>query len=80
MGTNLQTRIFTETLVNAIVENELPIATKYLIVAGIVKDLEAAYNATVQRELEEAQKAAAEEAENKAEAESVSGEVVEEEK
>lgn len=80
MGTNLQTRVFTETLVNAIVENELPIATKYLIVAGIVKDLEAAYNATVQRELEEAQKAAAEEAENKAEAEPVSGEVVEEEK
>lgn len=80
MGTNLQTRVFTETLVNAIVENELPIATKYLIVAGIVKDLEAAYNATVQCELEEAQKAAAEEAENKAEAESVSGEVVEEEK
>lgn len=77
MGTNLQTRVFTETLVNAIVENELPIATKYLIVAGIVKDLEAAYNATVQRELEEEQKKAVE---NQAAAESVSGEVVEEEK
>lgn len=77
MGTNLQTRVFTETLVNAIVENELPIATKYLIVAGIVKDLEAAYNATVQRELEEEQKKAAE---NQAAAEPVSGEVVEEEK
>lgn len=77
MGTNLQTRVFTETLVNAIVENELPIATKYLIVAGIVKDLEAAYNATVQRELEEEQKKAAE---NQVAAEPVSGEVVEEEK
>ena len=76
MGTNLQTRIFTETLVNAIVENELPIATKYLIVAGIVKDLEAAYNATIQRELEEEQKKRAE----KSESEPVSGEVIEEEK
>ena len=76
MGTNLQTRIFTETLVNAIVENELPIATKYLIVAGIMKDLEAAYNATIQRELEEEQQKRAE----KSEGEPVSGEVVEEEK